>query len=175
MVLVLVLVQIRNWYGLWSVLVTGALVVAVTFWGSSQVQLVFAYLVTWFLLLGAPRAVIEMQAQRRRRRGAADTSDAGLLGRLTHTPGRPVGRASCSWSASARWCWAPSWLVNLQIRLTTRGWSRHAGSVAMCSSVSASSCSRLASGSRRACQLTIRSNRSSNACRLPSASVQCAQ
>jgi len=86
-VLVLVLVQIRNWYGLWSVLVTGALVVAVTFWGSAQVQLVFAYLVTWFLLLGAPRAVIEMQSQRRRRRGAADTSDAGLLGRLTHTPG----------------------------------------------------------------------------------------
>ena len=86
-VLVLVLVQIRNWYGLWSVLVTGALVVAVTVWGSSQVQLLFAYLVTWFLLLGAPRAVIEMQAQRRRRRGAADTSDAGMLGRLTHTPG----------------------------------------------------------------------------------------
>lgn len=87
LVLVLVLVQIRNWYGLWSVLVTGALVVAVTFWGSSQVQLVFAYLVTWFLLLGAPRAVIEMQSQRRGRRGAADTSDAGLLGRLTHMPG----------------------------------------------------------------------------------------
>jgi hypothetical protein len=43
--------------------------------------------VTWFFLLGAPRAVLEMQAQRRRRRGASDTSDAGLLARLTHLPG----------------------------------------------------------------------------------------
>ena len=36
-VLVLVLVQIRNWYGLWAVLVTGALLVAVTVWGSNAV------------------------------------------------------------------------------------------------------------------------------------------
>ena len=47
------------------------------------------YAMTWFLLLGAPRAVLEMQSERRRgrRRGVADTSDAGLLGRLTHLPG----------------------------------------------------------------------------------------
>ena len=88
-VLVLVLVQIRNWYGLWAVLVTGALLVAVTVWGSATVQSIAAYAVTWFLLLGAPRAVLEMQSERRRgrRRGVPDTSDAGLLGRLTHTPG----------------------------------------------------------------------------------------
>ena len=88
-VLVLVLVQIRNWYGLWAVLVTGALLVGVTVWGSATVQSVAAYAMTWFLLLGAPRAVLEMQSQRRRgrRRGATDTSDAGMLGRLTHTPG----------------------------------------------------------------------------------------
>ena len=88
-VLVLVLVQIRNWYGLWAVLVTGALLVAVTVWGSATVQSVAAYAVTWFLLLGAPRAVLEMQSERRRgrRRGVPDTSDAGMLGRLTHTPG----------------------------------------------------------------------------------------
>ncbi|GEK22967.1 M50 family metallopeptidase [Cellulomonas xylanilytica] len=88
-VLVLVLVQIRNWYGLWAVLVTGALLVAVTVWGSATVQSVAAYAMTWFLLLGAPRAVLEMQSERRRgrRRGVPDASDAGLLGRLTHTPG----------------------------------------------------------------------------------------
>lgn len=85
-VVALVLVQIRNWYGLWSVLVSAAVVVVVTVWGSSAVQSTFAYAVTWFFLLGAPRAVLEMQAQRRRRRGAADTSDAGLLARLTHLP-----------------------------------------------------------------------------------------
>ena len=115
MVLVLVLVQIRNWYGLWSVLVTGALVVAVTVWGSAQVQLVFAYAVTWFLLLGAPRAVIEMQSQRR---GTAprgqDTSDAGLLGRLTHTPGALwVAHPAARLRRRARP--GRAWLVDLQV------------------------------------------------------------
>ncbi|MEN0129587.1 MAG: M50 family metallopeptidase [Brevundimonas sp.] len=87
--LALVLVQIRNWYGLWAVLASGAVLVAVTVWGSAQVQAVAAHAVTWFLLLGAPRAVIEMQRQRRdlRRRGRPDTSDAGVLGNLTHLPG----------------------------------------------------------------------------------------
>ena len=61
----------------------------VTVWGSAVVQSTFAYLVTWFFLLGAPRAVLEMQSGRRRvrRRGGSDVSDAGMLGRLTHLPG----------------------------------------------------------------------------------------
>jgi hypothetical protein len=89
LLLVLVLVQIRNWYGLWAVLVSGVVLVAVTVWGSPQVQGIAAHTLTWFLLLGAPRAVLEMQHQRRglRRRGKADTSDAGVLGNLTHLPG----------------------------------------------------------------------------------------
>ncbi|WP_029290369.1 M50 family metallopeptidase [Cellulomonas sp. HZM] len=88
-VLLLVLVQIRNWYGLWAVLVSGAVLVAVTHWGTEPVQSAFAYAITWFFLLGAPRAVLEMASQRRdlRRRGGTDTSDAGALGRLTHLPG----------------------------------------------------------------------------------------
>ncbi|MBD8059175.1 M50 family metallopeptidase [Cellulomonas sp. JH27-2] len=86
---VLVLVQIRNWYGLWAVLVSGAVLVVVTQWGSALVQGVVAHALTWFFLLGAPRAVMEMQSQRRdlRRRGRPDTSDAGTLGALTHLPG----------------------------------------------------------------------------------------
>lgn len=88
-VVALVLVQIRNWYGLWAVLVSAAILVGVTIWGSAVVQSTFAYLVTWFFLLGAPRAVLEMQAGRRRmrQRGTQDVSDAGMLGRLTHLPG----------------------------------------------------------------------------------------
>jgi hypothetical protein len=84
--LVLVLVQIRNWYGLWSVLVTGVVLVGVSWWGSAPVQVAVAYVVTWYLLLGAPRAVLEMQSQRRRTRGRG-TSDADVLGRLTPLPG----------------------------------------------------------------------------------------
>lgn len=87
-VLALVLLQIRNWYGLWAVLVSGAALVVVTLWAPAQVQTVVAAGLTWFLLLGAPRAVLEMQLQRRRvrRHGGRDESDAGLLAGLTHVP-----------------------------------------------------------------------------------------
>lgn len=115
-VLVLVLVQIRNWYGLWAVLVTGALLVAVTVWGSATVQSVAAYAMTWFLLLGAPRAVLEMQSERRRgrRRGVQDTSDAGLLGRLTHTPGA-LWVAILLLVCLAALALGAVWLIGLQI------------------------------------------------------------
>lgn len=87
-VVVLVLLQIRNWYGLWAVLVSAAVLGVVTVWAPSQVQVVVAAGLTWFLLLGAPRAVLELQSQRRRvrRRGGRDESDAGLLAGFTHVP-----------------------------------------------------------------------------------------
>lgn len=87
-VVVLVLLQIRNWYGLWAVLVSGVALVVVTWWAPSGVQTVVAAGLTWFFLLGAPRAVLELQIQRRkvRRRGGRDESDAGLLAGLTHVP-----------------------------------------------------------------------------------------
>jgi hypothetical protein len=85
--LALLLVQIRNWYGLWAVLVTGVLLVAVSWWGTAAVQVGVAYAVTWFLLLGAPRAVLEMQAGRRRGGRSAGGSDADVLARITPLPG----------------------------------------------------------------------------------------
>ena len=84
--LTLLLVQIRNWYGLWSVLVTGTLVLAATWWLPVQGQSVFAHVVTWFLLLAAPRTVLELQSKRRRPGGAPE-SDADQLARLTGLPG----------------------------------------------------------------------------------------
>lgn len=81
----LLLLQIRNFYGLYAVLVAGLGVVAVSWWGSGQVQSVAAYTGTWFLLLAAPRPVLELQAQRRR--GGARDSDADTLARLTRLPG----------------------------------------------------------------------------------------
>jgi hypothetical protein len=83
--LALLLVQIRNWFGLWSVAVTGALVFGVTWFGTSAVQSVFALLVTAFLLIGALRTVVELQVTRSRRAGSA--SDADQLARLSHLPG----------------------------------------------------------------------------------------
>jgi hypothetical protein len=82
--LVILLLQIRNLFGLWSVLVFGAVVFGVTWWGSPSVQSTFAHLLTWFLLLAAPRAVLELQHSRRRGRGRS--SDADQLRRLTGVP-----------------------------------------------------------------------------------------
>jgi len=82
--LALLLVQIRNWYGLWSVLVTGGLVFAATWWLPTEGQVLVAATATWFLLLAAPRAVVELQTVRRRR--GSPTSDADQLARLTRVP-----------------------------------------------------------------------------------------
>ena len=85
LLLALLLVQIRNWFGLWSVAVTGAVVFGVTWFGSPQVQGVFALLVTLFLLFGSLRTSLELQQSRSRRSGSS--SDADQLARLTHLPG----------------------------------------------------------------------------------------
>ncbi|MGC5167400.1 M50 family metallopeptidase [Luteimicrobium sp. DT211] len=83
--LTLLLLQIRNWYGLWSVLVTGALLFVVTWWLDVEWQVGIAWTLSWFLLLGAVRPVVELQADRSR--GRARSSDADLLARLTGLPG----------------------------------------------------------------------------------------
>jgi len=82
--LALLLVQIRNWFGLWSVLVSGAVVLAVSWRLPGAAQSTFAYVLAWFLLLAAPRPVLELQGSRRRRR--SPSSDADQLARLTGVP-----------------------------------------------------------------------------------------
>ena len=82
--LALLLIQVRNWFGLWSVLVSAAVVFAVSWWLQPQLQSAFAYLLTWFLLLAAPRPVLELQTLRRRT--GARSSDADQLARLTWVP-----------------------------------------------------------------------------------------
>jgi hypothetical protein len=84
LLLALLLVQIRNWFGLWSVLVSAAVVFGVSWWLPASAQSAFAYAVTWFLLLAAPRPVLELQALRWRR--GARSSDADQLARLTGVP-----------------------------------------------------------------------------------------
>ena len=85
--LVLLLVQIRNWFGFFSVLVSGSVLLAASWWLPDRGQSALAYLVTWFLLIAAPRPVFELAAQRRRRRGrVVRDSDADQLARITGVP-----------------------------------------------------------------------------------------
>jgi hypothetical protein len=91
----LMLLLIRNLYGLWVVLVTGVLVAALSWVGDAVVVQSAAHLVVFSLLLAAPRAVVELQRQRRRQSrrparyvGAAGSldSDVDQLARLTGVP-----------------------------------------------------------------------------------------
>jgi hypothetical protein len=84
LLLAALLLQIRNFYGLYAVLVVGLGVLAVSWWASPPVQVFAAHTGTWFVLLAAPRAVLELQHHRRARR--ARTSDADALARLTRVP-----------------------------------------------------------------------------------------
>ncbi|MCX3060213.1 M50 family metallopeptidase [Streptomyces beihaiensis] len=85
--LVVMLVMIRNAYGVLTVVVTGGAFLLVSWLTGPQVQAAFAYTVVWFLLLGGVRPAFELQSKRRRAgvAGAGD-SDADQLSRLTHVP-----------------------------------------------------------------------------------------
>lgn len=84
-----VLVQIRSLFGLWSVLLSGTIVGAATWWLPPSAQSAFAYLVTWFLLLAAPRSVLGLITERRRTtrsRPGALVSDPDQLAAITVLP-----------------------------------------------------------------------------------------
>lgn len=82
-VLLAILVWIRNGYGLLTVVVLGAALAAVTLYAAGPVQSAIATLVTWLLLLAAPRPVLELLGRGRAgRRG----SDVDQLARITPLP-----------------------------------------------------------------------------------------
>lgn len=82
--LALMLLHIRNWFGLLVVTVAGGGVAAIVWWAPEKTQHAAALLAAWFLLLAAPRTAFELWTHRRRRR--TRTTDADILARLTHLP-----------------------------------------------------------------------------------------
>ncbi|MGA9873353.1 MAG: M50 family metallopeptidase [Rhodococcus sp. (in: high G+C Gram-positive bacteria)] len=81
----LMLLMIRNLYGLLSLAVVGAVLFVVSWWGTGEQQVAAAYFITFFLLIAGPRPVLELQ--RSRSSGRARDSDADQLARLTFLPG----------------------------------------------------------------------------------------
>ncbi|MGH3544813.1 MAG: M50 family metallopeptidase [Mycobacteriales bacterium] len=79
------LVIVRNIFGVISVVTTGLILGAISYFGSDGLQAATAYGLTWFLLLGGVRPVIELQ--KKRYWGEAHNSDADQLGEITPFPG----------------------------------------------------------------------------------------
>lgn len=77
-------VAVRNAYGMLAVLAALVTVAAVCLYAPAVVQAGFGYVMTWFLLLGGVRPVMELA---RERRGGGRRSDADQLARLTSVPG----------------------------------------------------------------------------------------
>jgi hypothetical protein len=83
--LAVMLIKIRNAYGVVSIVVTGLIVFAISRFTSVAVQAGFAYFFTWFLLFAGIKPIFELQSKRRRHR--SPDSDADQLARLTRVPG----------------------------------------------------------------------------------------
>ncbi|WP_029069398.1 M50 family metallopeptidase [Jonesia quinghaiensis] len=83
LVLVAMLMKIRNWFGAWVLLATGAVIGAATWFGPPEIHVWIGTLLASLLTIGSVRAVIELG--RSRARGARST-DADMLGHITWLP-----------------------------------------------------------------------------------------
>ena len=104
--LVLMLLRIRNGYGLLAVSTALILVIVVSWWGDALLRILSGYTLTWFLLMGSIRAIIELQLQRFS--GNAVNSDADQLADDTRIPGIVwvlvwLGIAVASWWYATQW------------------------------------------------------------------------
>jgi len=82
--LALLLLQIRNFYGFVVVVGCGLVLILVSWYLPASLQSGLAYVLTWTLLLAAPKPVLELMRQRRRQR--TPQSDVDQIGRLTRVP-----------------------------------------------------------------------------------------
>ena len=82
--LALLLLQIRNFYGFVVVVGCAVALILVSWYLSAPLQSGLAYVLTWTFLLAAPKPVLELISQRRR--GRTPQSDADQLARLTRVP-----------------------------------------------------------------------------------------
>ncbi len=82
LLLLATLVYVRNLFGGFAVLLSGAVVGLVGWYGGEEIRVAFCAALSWFLLLGGLRAVLELRRARRGRPG----SDADQLAALTGVP-----------------------------------------------------------------------------------------
>jgi hypothetical protein len=105
LLLPLMLVMIRNFFGVLSLVTVWGAVFVVAWYASDLLQWIFAYTLVWFLLIGGVRPVFELHRQRAR--GRMPNSDADQIGRLTRVP--PVA-------------WVGAFLAVALVALVAGGW-----------------------------------------------------
>jgi hypothetical protein len=101
----LMLIMIRNVFGVLSIVTVWGAVFVVAWYATELVQWIFAYTLVWFLLVGGVRPVFELRRQRAR--GRMPYSDADQIGRLTHL--HPLA-------------WVGAFLSVTLVALVTGGW-----------------------------------------------------
>jgi Peptidase M50B-like len=82
--LALLLLQIRNFYGFVVVVGCALVLILVSWYLPAAMQSGLAYVLTWTFLLAAPKPVLELIGQRRR--GRTPQSDTDQLAKLTRVP-----------------------------------------------------------------------------------------
>ncbi|MEU6267007.1 M50 family metallopeptidase [Saccharopolyspora shandongensis] len=82
--LAVMLLAIRNAYGVLSIVLTGGVIFAVSWFATPAWQALCCALFSWFLLFGGLRPIAELR--RKRTGGRAPNSDADQLARLTGLP-----------------------------------------------------------------------------------------
>ncbi|XAS78048.1 M50 family metallopeptidase [Dermatophilaceae bacterium Sec6.4] len=87
-VLVGMILQIRNWFGLLAVAACGGPVAAILWWCPPSVHMAVALVMVWLLLFGGLRTVVDLQHDRSAggSAGGGQLSDADQLARLTPFP-----------------------------------------------------------------------------------------
>ena len=96
----LMLLQIRNAYGLLVLLVCGVGAGLASWYLAGTTLSLLAYLLTWLLLLAAPKPVLELMRQKQGARRAAPPRAA---------PPTDPGCGPCSGSSSSCWPTSPAW------------------------------------------------------------------
>ena len=111
--LALLITRVRNGYGWITILVVGALVIGMAWFGDPMQRTMLAHVIVWFMLFGAIRPLFELMHQRAT--GQADDSDADQLGRTWLPAGVWIGlwlsvAVICLWLATR--ALLPTWSMS---------------------------------------------------------------
>ncbi|MFT8357879.1 M50 family metallopeptidase [Bifidobacterium aquikefiri] len=106
--LLLMLTRIRNGYGVLAVVASIIIVAGISWSAPAEFRSSAAYVLSWFMLMGGIRPLLELQAMRFR--GEGQGSDADQISRTTHIPQLMWILIWVAWSVGFLWLGA-TWMT----------------------------------------------------------------